>query len=75
MSQQQRDFIIKVFKLVGMSPHRTYLPPWVNPQHINSPETSMDRAHEEALVTVVGTVQELLDKTGVLRCFLGQEVL
>jgi len=24
----------------------------------------MDRAHEEALVTVVGTVQELLDKTG-----------
>lgn len=54
-----------MFKLVGMSRHRTYLPPWISPQHAKSPEISLDRAHEEALVTAVGTVQELLNKTGV----------
>jgi hypothetical protein len=57
-------FFRKVFKMVGMSPTRTYAPPWINPQHTPKPCKDMDHAHKEFLVTVLGPAQELLAKTG-----------
>jgi hypothetical protein len=56
----------KVHNLVGMSPTRTYLPPWINPQHTASPETGTDRTYDEAMVTVLGTAEQLLQKTGTI---------
>jgi hypothetical protein len=61
-------FVRKVYKLIGMSPTRTFLPPWVNPQFIAKPEVSLDRAHDEAMVTVVGTARQLLQKAGKCQC-------
>lgn len=59
-------FSRKVFKLVGMSPTRTYLPPWINPERCGDKlSKGLDHADKEFSVSVLGTTQELLAKTGV----------
>lgn len=62
-TEEGRRFGDKVFNLTGMSRHGTYIPPWINPQHVDAPENNLDRAHDEAIVSFVGTVRQLLDKT------------
>ncbi|KAG2493794.1 hypothetical protein HYH03_008014 [Edaphochlamys debaryana] len=56
----------RVFARSGLSRDRTYLPPWLNPQHCGGePRTDLAAAEQEARLAMTGAVQALMDKTGL----------
>ncbi|KAG2499531.1 hypothetical protein HYH03_002477 [Edaphochlamys debaryana] len=60
------DFCNRIQLSSGLSRDRTYLPPWINPQHCgNDPQTDLNSAQAEARLAMTGAVQALLDKTGL----------
>ncbi len=54
----------KVFFRAGIDPEGSYLPAWLQANHVTAPQYDMDSAGKEAQMVMCGAVSEVLEKTG-----------
>lgn len=67
-SESMKDFMVKVIARSGLGQQSTYLPEAINPMFGEEPKNDMATAMLEAKTVMCGAVEDLLSKTGAVRC-------
>lgn len=65
VSEEEKEFVRMIWTRAGLKDHTTYIPAHIHPVLSDAPRTDLKAAHEEAEMTVLGSVDGLFEKTGV----------